>query len=102
MRPLDGAYPPYFVYGPLVFSPASASLARVMEPQTLEGSPLLARWNNEVAFDGEELVVVTTMLPHKLGKGYGDPTGQVVRQVNGTRIRNLRHLVVQPTSIDSF
>jgi hypothetical protein len=35
----------------------------------------------------------TALLPHKLGKSYGDPTGQVVKQVIGTRIRNLRHLV---------
>ncbi|HEY7314993.1 MAG TPA: trypsin-like peptidase domain-containing protein [Gemmataceae bacterium] len=93
MRPLDGTYPSYFVYGPLVFSPASSSLGRVFESQASEGSPLQARWNSEVAFEGEELVVVTALLPHKLGKGYGDPSGQVVKQVNGTRIRNLRHLV---------
>ncbi len=37
--------------------------------------------------------MVTSMLPHPIAKGYGDPTGQVVKQVNGTRIRNLRHLV---------
>jgi S1-C subfamily serine protease len=93
LRPLQGEYPHYFVYGPLVFSPATTSLARVLEFQAPEGSPLLARWNDEVAFDGEELVVVTAMLPHRIAKGYGDPSGQVVRQVNGTRIRNLRHLV---------
>jgi S1-C subfamily serine protease len=93
LRRLEGKYPPYFVYGPLVFSSATSSLARVLEGQMPEGSPLAARWNDEVAFDGEELVVVTTMLPHKIGKGYGDPSGQVVKQVNGSRIRNLRHLV---------
>jgi S1-C subfamily serine protease len=93
LRRLDGAYPPYFVYGPLVFSSGSSYLARVLEGHLQEGSPMHARWNSEVAFEGEELVVVTAMLPHKIGKGYGDPTGQVVRHVNGTRIRNLRHLV---------
>jgi S1-C subfamily serine protease len=93
MRRLDGNYPSYFVYGPLVFSPASSSLARVFASLAPGGSPLLSRVNDEVAFDGEELVVVTALLPHRLGKGYGDPSGQVVKQVNGTRIRNLRHLV---------
>lgn len=93
LRRLDGKYPPYFVYGPLVFSTATTSLLRMLEYQLPEGSPLLARWNEEVAFDGEELVVVTAMLPHKLGKGYSDPTGQIVKSVNGTRIRNLPHLV---------
>ncbi|HEY7425341.1 MAG TPA: hypothetical protein VH682_14005 [Gemmataceae bacterium] len=93
MQRLDGKYPSYFVYGPLVFSPASTSLARVLGSQASEGSPLQARWNSEVAFEGEELVVVTALLPHKLAKGYGDPSGQVIKQVNGTHIRNLRHLV---------
>jgi hypothetical protein len=93
MRSLEGRYPSYFVYGPLVFSAGSTSLARILEGQPLEGSPLLWRWNQEAAFPGEELVVVTTMLPHKIAKGYRDPTGQVVKEVNGKRIHNLRHLV---------
>jgi hypothetical protein len=28
-----------------------------------------------------------------LGKGYGDPVGRVVKEVNGIPIKNLRHLV---------
>jgi S1-C subfamily serine protease len=93
VRPLMGKHPPYFVWGPLVFSPATLSLAMLLEGHVQDGSPLLTRRNDEVAFDGEELVVVVAMLPHRLSKGYGDPVGQVVREVNGTRIRNLRHLV---------
>jgi hypothetical protein len=93
VRSLEGKYPSYFVYGPLVFCPVSTPLARILDNPGLEGSPLLARWNHEVAFPGEELVAVTAMLPHKIGKGYSDPTGQVVKEVNGKRIRNLRRLV---------
>jgi hypothetical protein len=93
LRPLNGAYPSYFVYGPLVFTPATTSLAGMLDGQLQEGSPLISRRNDDVAFDGEGLVVVTALLPHKLGKGYADPTGQVVSHVNGIRIRNLRHLV---------
>jgi S1-C subfamily serine protease len=95
LRELHGKYPSYFVYGPLVFSPASAPLARALYDQELvpRGSPLLSRGDKDVAFDGEELVVVTSMLPHRIGKGYGDPSGRVVKQVNGVKIRNLRHMV---------
>jgi hypothetical protein len=47
-----------------------------------------------VHFPGEELVVVTApMLPHRMTKGYGEPVGQVVESVDGTRIKNFRHLV---------
>src|SRR5262245_13697556 len=35
----------------------------------------------------------TWMLPHRMTKGYGEPFGQVVESVNGTKIQNLRHLV---------
>ncbi len=93
VRPLEGRQPAYFVWGPLVFSPATVSLTMLLEGRVQDGSPLLSRRGDEAAFDGEELVVVVAMLPHKLSKGYGDPTGQVVREVNGTRVRNLRHLV---------
>jgi S1-C subfamily serine protease len=93
IRPLEGRQPSYFVWGPLVFSPATVSLTMMLEGHVQDGSPLLARRGDDVAFDGEELVVVVTLLPHKISKGYNDPVGQVVREVNGTRIRNLRHLV---------
>jgi S1-C subfamily serine protease len=93
VRPLNGAYPPYFVYGPLVFSRAHPSLVNAFEFPFGDGSPLRTRADDDVAFDGEELVLVTALLPHRLAKGYHDPTGQVVRAVNGTPVRNLRHLV---------
>jgi S1-C subfamily serine protease len=93
VRPLNGGYPSYFVYGPLVFSTPTPTLVNLLDGQFGEGSPFVSRRNDEVAFDGEELVVVTMMLPHKLAGGYGNPLCQVVSQVNGTRIRNLRHLV---------
>jgi hypothetical protein len=47
-----------------------------------------------VHFPGEELVVVTSpMLAHRMTRGYGEPIGQVVESVNGTRIKSLRQLV---------
>jgi hypothetical protein len=33
------------------------------------------------------------MLPHRMTRGYGEPIGQVVESVNGTRIKSLIHLV---------
>jgi hypothetical protein len=33
------------------------------------------------------------MFTHKISKGYQDPVGQVVRDVNGIAVKNLRHLV---------
>ena len=33
------------------------------------------------------------LFPHALSKGYSDPTGCVVKSVNGTAVRSLAHLV---------
>lgn len=101
---LEGAYPSYFVYGPMVFSDATNEFlgAAVRDRQasglmgmlTFLGSPLITRVADKPAFEGERLVVVTSpFFPHKLGKGYGNPACQVVKTVNGHPIKNLAHLV---------
>lgn len=100
---LQGEYPPYFVYGPIVFSRASGQLVGALlgakdntpiGPLLFIGSPLLTRGGDRPAFPGEELVVVSSpFLPHRLAKGYGSPALRVVQSVNGVRIRNLLHLV---------
>ena len=33
------------------------------------------------------------MFPHKLSKGYSNPLSKVVREINGVKVRNLRHFV---------
>jgi S1-C subfamily serine protease len=93
-----GEYPPYFIYGPLVFSGATSSLMgygmREMGGTGMLTSPLVKRMMDPPAFAGEELVVVPSpFLPHKLVSGYGNPAGSVVKSVNGVAIKNLQHLV---------
>ncbi len=98
VRPLQGRYPSYFVYGPLVFSAASAEfLTAVDRLQSFFGaigSPLATRRGDRVAFPDEELVVVSSpMFPHKIGKGYSNPLAKVIKEINGVKIKNLRQLV---------
>jgi S1-C subfamily serine protease len=93
-----GEYPPYFIYGPLVFSSATAGLMsygfREMGGAGMFTSPLVKRIVDPPAFPGEELVVVPSpFLPHKLVQGYGNPAGSVIKAVNGVAIKNLRQLV---------
>jgi S1-C subfamily serine protease len=101
---LDGAYPSYFIFGPLVFSAASkefssgfldsASGSRYISWLMALGSPLISRSGDKAGFEDEGLVVVSSpFFPHKLAKGYSAPYGQVVKTVNGIPIRNLKHLV---------
>ncbi len=97
---LAGGYPSYFVFGPIVFSAATAEfMAGLNSTQNLNalsamGSALVARRGERPAFPGEQLVLVSSpFFPHDLVKGYDNVVAAVVRTVNGIEIRNLRQLV---------
>jgi S1-C subfamily serine protease len=99
---LQGTYPSYFTYGPLVFSSATmqfvsglrAVAGNITGKSSFVTSPLVKRILDRPAFEGEALVMVSSpFFPHKLSKGYGNPIARVVKTVNGTTIKNLRHLV---------
>ena len=98
LRGYDGRYPSYFVCGPLVFSPVSANAISYyfQYNPALAGrnSPLTIRRSDRARFPGEELVLVTApLLRTRMTEGYADPFGQVVSEVNGTKVKNLAHLV---------
>jgi len=95
-------YPPYIVVGPLVFStpvhdlmehtPKNSQWTRFLAETA---SPLIVRLNDAPAFDGEQLVYMPCpFLPHRLTKGYAQPTMRVVSEVNGVKVKNLSHLAV--------
>jgi S1-C subfamily serine protease len=101
---LKGAYPSYFVYGPIVFSEATTDLvaltqrnrenAAIFAMLTYIGSPLISRIADKPAFPGERLVVVPCpFFPHRLSKGYGNPAWQVLKTVNHQPVKNLARLV---------
>jgi S1-C subfamily serine protease len=97
---LRGKYPSYFVYGPLVFAPVTTEFlahfggGAIHSVLSLIGSPLATRRGDRPAFPGEQLVVVTSpMFPHKIAKGYDNPFSKVVKEVNGVKVKNLRHMV---------
>ena len=98
----EGKYPPYFIYGPLVLSEATgqfiAQLSRAgsgrMAKLIFEGSPLFTRVGDKPAFEGERLALVSSPLfPNKLKKGYGNPAMQVIKAINGQKVKNLAHAV---------
>jgi hypothetical protein len=98
IRDYQGEQPSYFIHGPLVFSPLKADAigmyARINPSMYAGGGPLVTRRLDRVRFPDEELVVVTApMFAHKIAKGYSDPTGLVIKDVNGVKVKNLQHLV---------
>ncbi|MBN1906420.1 MAG: trypsin-like peptidase domain-containing protein [Deltaproteobacteria bacterium] len=96
---LKDGYPSYFIYGPLVFSPATNDFLRYLQREWLgnllrSSSPLITRLNDTVTEEQEQLIVISSrMFSHRITKGYGDPLAQVIKDLNGTQIRNIRHLV---------
>ncbi len=100
---LNGGYPAYFIYGPLVFSVVTAEpvieelsgansrpfLTRLIATE----SPILKRWGEEAIPSDRRLVFVASFLPSRGARGYGDPWLQVLQSVNGVPITNLTHLV---------
>ncbi len=101
VRDLKGAYPSYFIYGPLVFSTATWQFVSGLENNPgvlralgLVSSPLITRALDAPTPQLEELVVISSPLfPHKLANGYSNPAGAVVSAINGTRIVSLAQLV---------
>ncbi len=98
---LDGTYPSYFIYGPVVFSTATQEFlgairqnAAMVNLLAAVHNPLFTRQYDRPAFPGEQLVVVASPLfADKLSQGYGNPATGVVESVDGIPIRNLRQLV---------
>jgi S1-C subfamily serine protease len=98
---LRGSYPSYFIYGPIVFSPATWQLVSSLENNAglmrmlgLVKSPLVTHALDEPTAELEELVVVSSpFFPHKIANGYSNVAGSVVDSVNGVHIKSLKHLV---------
>lgn len=76
---LGGAYPQYFVYGPMVFSAASTQMIASINRDSIDGltsmgHPLMARRGDKPGFEGEQLVIVSApFFPHRLARDFGRP-----------------------------
>ncbi len=96
---LEGSYPSYFIYGPLVFSVATNDFLRYLPRELFSNllrssSPLITRLNDPVSEDQEQLVIISSrMFTNRITKGYGDPISEVVKDINGIKIKNIRQLV---------
>ena len=94
---LEGEYPSYFILGPVVFERATLDALPLLmrtHPASAFGSPLLSRIGVRADAEHQELVVIPAPLfPNALSTGYGDPSGAVVKSLNGTPVKSLAHLV---------
>lgn len=98
---LNGGYPSYFVYGPVVFTRATSEFLSFMvasapaaNAYAFNDSPLITRRGDSPDAARDELVVISgPFFPHPLVRGYNNRFGSVVDTVNGVKIRSLAHLV---------
>ena len=95
---LKDGYPSYFIYGPFVFSVATNDFVRYLQRDLVNllrrSSPLITRFNDSATEDQEQLIVISSrMFSNKITKGYGDPFTQVIKDINGIKIKNIKHLV---------
>jgi S1-C subfamily serine protease len=98
---LMGAYPSYFILGPIVFTRATNEFRKMISDNALlmnfysyNASPLVTRFGDEPSANREELVVIgAPFFPHKLVNGYSSRQGAVVESINGKPVRSLIHLV---------
>lgn len=99
IKPLRGAYPSYFIYGPLVFTtPSQDLLARLKGASgsmlNLRRNPLMQRRFDEPAFEGEEIVMLGARLfPHRITEGYDPQFFATVVTINGVEVKNLKHAI---------
>jgi S1-C subfamily serine protease len=98
---LEGTYPRYFILGPLTFEAATGEFAigilndsRWTMALAARKSPLVSQLQSTPASDDEEFVIIPPVtFSHRIMKGYRVPILSTVHSINGTKIRNLKHLV---------
>jgi S1-C subfamily serine protease len=97
---LGEGFPEYFIYGPIVFSAATADLyadpENGMWPWFLaeHANPLITRHGDSQQVPGEQLVCITgSVLSHPITRHLQVIGSMVVATVNGVQVRNMRHLV---------
>ena len=98
---LGGAYPSYFIYGPIVFSRATwefrgffSNNIGTINSYVYSAHPLITRMAELPSAQRQDLVVISApFFPHRLMSGYDSRFGSVLKSVNDQPVRSLRHLV---------
>jgi hypothetical protein len=95
---LKDEYPEYFIYGPIVFSPATQEYVRATGGAGIAmlaalDSPILKRLYDKPSDADEQLVMIATRLfPHPSTKSYDVRPMTVIDKLNGVEVHSLRQL----------
>ncbi len=88
--------PEYFIYGGLIFCPLSVDYLKAWGAKWQETATksLVAKLDfNICSKQGEEVVILSRVLPVEVNQGYHGTMDWQVSSVNGNKIKNLRELI---------
>jgi len=88
--------PTYFIYGGLVFMPLSTNYLKTWGEEEWKKdahSYLLAKIFDPPSSEGEEVVILTNVLPASVNVGYHEYEDMIITNVNGNGIHNLKDLI---------
>jgi S1-C subfamily serine protease len=87
--------PSYFIYGGLLFMPLTTDYLMAWGKRWRGNAPpeLMAATTRLPTREGEELVLLSRVLPHDVNMGYHDYKEKIITHVNGQELLNLKHLI---------
>lgn len=85
-----GTYPPYFIFGGLVFTTMTCGLLEVAVEMLTEEA--WQRGRGEMKKDTDEVIVIISVLAHPLMHGYEIHRLPLLTEFNGEKVENLRDL----------
>ena len=87
--------PTYFIYGGIVFMPLTTNYLKTWGEDWVENAPsnLLTKFYDYPSSEGEEVVILTTLLPANVNVGYHEYEDLIITAVNGNEIHNLKDLI---------
>jgi S1-C subfamily serine protease len=87
--------PTYFIYGGLVFMPLTTNYLKTWGEDWKENVPpyLLAKLYDYPSSEGEEVVILSNVLPASVNVGYHEYDETIIAAVNGNDIHNLKDLI---------
>jgi S1-C subfamily serine protease len=93
--PLYGERPPYYIFGGLAFCPLTVNYVQAWGEDWWNRAPrhLLALLQRSVRFEGEQAVVVCSVLRDELNSGYEEAAEDLIVKADGQPVRNLVQLV---------
>jgi S1-C subfamily serine protease len=93
--PLYDDRPPYYIFGGLAFCPVTVNYVQAWGDQWWTRAPrhLLALLDRRARFEGEQAVVLCSVLSAELNSGYEESAESLIVEADGQPVRNLRQLV---------